>query len=128
VQIAVDTSIPALYVPRILDHVNAERGLRKVIRTDNGPEFAGRAMQQWAARNGVELRFMQPGKPVQNAYIESFNGRFRDECLSQPCFATLSHMRNIVDNWREDYNHHRPQRRKPRAARAHSLAPRPDRA
>jgi transposase InsO family protein len=72
VEIAVDTSIPALYVTRVLDQVKAERGLPKVIRTDNGPEFAGRTMQQWATKNGVELRFIQPGKPVQNAYIESF--------------------------------------------------------
>ncbi|MCM3564928.1 IS3 family transposase [Hydrogenophaga intermedia] len=108
VQIAVDTSIPALYVARVLDQVAAQRGLPKVIRTDNGPEFAGRTMQAWAARNGVELRFIQPGKPVQNAYIESFNSRFRDECLSQHWFASLSHMRSVIDNWREDYNHHRP--------------------
>lgn len=108
VQIAVDTSIPALYVTRVLDQVKAERGLPKVIRTDNGPEFAGRTMQTWAARNGVELRFIQPGKPVQNAYIESFNSRFRDECLSQHWFASLSHMRSVIDNWREDYNYHRP--------------------
>lgn len=107
IQIAADTSIPALYVTRILDQVKAERGLPKVIRTDNGPEFAGRTMQDWAARNGVELRFIQPGKPVQNAYIESFNSRFRDECLSQHWFASLSHMRSVIDNWREDYNHHR---------------------
>ena len=108
VQIAVDTSIPALYVTRVLDQVKAERGLPKVIRTDNGPEFAGRTMQDWAAKNQVELRFIQPGKPVQNAYIESFNSRFRDECLSQHWFASLSHMRSVIDNWREDYNHHRP--------------------
>jgi putative transposase len=108
VQIAVDTSIPALYVTRVLDQAKAERGLPQVIRTDNGPEFAGRTMQDWAACNGVELRFIQPGKPVQNAYIESFNSRFRDECLSQHWFASLSHMRSVIDNWREDYNHHRP--------------------
>jgi len=108
VQIAVDTSIPALYVTRVLDQVKAERGLPRVIRTDNGPEFAGRTLQDWAARNQVELRFIQPGKPVQNAYIESFNSRFRDECLSQHWFASLSHMRSVIDNWREDYNHHRP--------------------
>lgn len=108
VQIAVDTSIPALYVTRLLDQVKIERGLPKVIRTDNGPEFAGRTMQTWAANNGVELRFIQPGKPVQNAYIESFNSRFRDECLSQHWFASLSHMRSVIDNWREDYNHRRP--------------------
>ena len=65
-------------------------------------------MQDWAARNGVELRFIQPGKPVQNAYIESFNSRFRDECLSQHWFASLSHMRSVIDVWREDYNEHRP--------------------
>ena len=88
VQIAVDTSIPALYVTRVLDQVKAERGLPKVIRTDNGPEFAGRTMQDWDAKNQVELRFIQPGKPVQNAYIESFNSRFRDECLSQHWFAS----------------------------------------
>ncbi len=108
VQIIADTSIPALHVTRVLDQVKAERGLPKVIQTDNGPEFAGRTMQDWAARNGVELRFIQPGKPVQNAYIESFNSRFRDECLSRHWFASLSHMRSVIDNWRDDYNHHRP--------------------
>ena len=96
VQIVADTSIPALYVTRVLDQVSAERGLPQVIRTDNGPEFAGRVMQTWAARSGVELRFIQPGKPVQNAYIESFNSRFRDECLSQHWFASLSHMRSVI--------------------------------
>lgn len=84
------------------------RGVPKLIRTANGPVFAGRATQTWAAKNGVELSFIQPGRPVQNAYIESFNGQFRDECLSQHWFASLSHMRSIVDNWRYDYNHHRP--------------------
>ncbi|MFO0203151.1 MAG: transposase, partial [Alphaproteobacteria bacterium] len=83
VQIAVDTSIPALYVTRVLDQVKAERGLPKVIRTDNGPEFAGRTLQDRAARTQVELRCIQPRTPVQNAYSESFNSRFRDECLSQ---------------------------------------------
>jgi transposase InsO family protein len=108
VQIVADTSIPALYVTRVLDQVSVERGLPRVIRTDNGPEFAGRVMQTWAAHNRVELRFIQPGKPVQNAYVESFNSRFRDECLSQHWFASLSHMRSVIENWREDYNHHRP--------------------
>ena len=92
----------------MLDQVKAERGLPKVIRTDNGPEFAGRTMQTWAATSGVEPRFIQRGKPVQNAYIESFNSRFRDECLSQHSFASLSHMRSVVENRRDDYNHHRP--------------------
>ena len=80
----------------------------KVIRTDNGPEFAGRVMQDWAARSGVELRFIQPGKLVQDAYIESFNSRLRDECFSQHWFASLGYMRSVIDAWREDYNEHRP--------------------
>ena len=79
----------------------------KVIRTDNVPEFAGRTMRDWAATNCVEMRFIEPGKPVQNACIESFNSRFRDECLSQHWFASLSHMRSVLDNWRDDYNHRR---------------------
>ena len=107
VQLVADTSIPALYVTRVLDQVKAERGLPKVIRTDNGPEFAGRTMHDWAVRNGVELRFIQPGKPMQNACIESFNSRLRDECLSQHWLASLSHMRSVLDNWRDGYNHHR---------------------
>lgn len=108
VQIVADTSMPAAYVARVLDQMKVERGLPKMIRTDNGPEFAGRVMQDWAARNGVEWRFIQPGKPVQNAYIESFNSRLRDECLSQHWFASLGHLRSVIDAWREDYNEHRP--------------------
>ncbi len=119
VHIAVDTAIPAPCVTRVLDQIKAERGLSKVIRTENaskatfrrshnGPDFAGRTMQQYAAKNSLELRLIQPGKPVQNAFIESFNSRFRDECLSQHGFASLSHMRSVIDNWREDDNHHRP--------------------
>jgi putative transposase len=96
-----------LYVTRVLNQVKTELGLPKVIRTDNGPELAGRRMQNWATKNKVELRFIQPGKPVQNAYIESFNSRLRDECLSQHWCASLSHMRSIIDNWRHDCNHYR---------------------
>jgi putative transposase len=106
-QLAAGTPIPALYVTRVLGQVRAERGLPKVIRTGNGPESAGRTMHGWAARNGAGLRFIQPGKPVQNAYIESFNSRLRDECLPQHGFASLGHMRSVLDNWRDDYNHHR---------------------
>lgn len=106
--IVADTSIPALYVTRMLDQAIDKRGQPKVLRTDNGPEFAGRTMQAWAVGKGIEHRFIQPGKPVQNAFVESFNSRFRDECLSQHWFASLSHMRSIIDNWRHDYNHHRP--------------------
>ena len=78
--------------------VKAERGLPTVARTDNGPEFAGRTMQTWVAKSGVELCFIRPGKLVQYDYIESFNSRFRDECLSRRWFAGLSHMRSVIDN------------------------------
>lgn len=108
IALAADTSIPALYVTRLLDEAIGQRGLPKVIRSDNGPEFAGRIMQTWAAQRGIEHRFIQPGKPIQNAFIESFNGKFRDECLSQHWFASLSHVRSVLANWRQDYNHHRP--------------------
>ena len=105
-----------------------------MIRTDNGPEFAWQGdARHGPRRNRVELRFIQPGKPVQNAYIESFNSRFRDECLSQHWFASLSHMRSVIDNWRDDYNHYRPPqharlraagRRSPRGAASSLTAPR----
>ena len=108
VQIAADSSIPARYVTRLLDEAIARRGKPRSIRSDNGPEFTGRVMQAWAAQRTIEHRFIQPGKPTQNAYIESFNSRFRDECLSQHWFASLSHMRSVIDNWREDYNERRP--------------------
>jgi putative transposase len=103
-----DTSIPALYVTRMLGSVIAKRGKPKTIRSDNGPEFAGHVMQAWMAEQGIEHRFIQPGKPMQNAFIESFNGKLRDECLSQHWFAHLVHVRSVLANWREDYNHHRP--------------------
>ena len=80
----------------------------KAIVLDNGPEFRCRALAAWSEERDVRLEFIEPGKPVQNAYIESFNSRFRDECLSQHWFASLSHMRSVIDNWRDDYNHHRP--------------------
>jgi putative transposase len=108
IALAADTSIPALYLTRLLDEAIGQRGPPKVIRSDNGPEFAGRTMQAWVAQRGIEHRFIQPGKPIQNAFIESFNGKFRDECLSQHWFASLSHVRSVLANWREDYNHHRP--------------------
>lgn len=75
--LAADTFIRALYVTRILDEAISQRGLPKVIRSDNGPEFAGRIMQAWAAQRGIEHRFIKPGKPIQNAFIESFNGGFQ---------------------------------------------------
>ena len=79
-----------------------------MITVDNGREFTGRAVDAWAYAHGVRLQFIQPGKPVQNAYIESFNGKLRDECLNEHWFTTLAGARVIVDAWREDYNSVRP--------------------
>lgn len=104
----VDTSLPGLRVTRVLDELALERGLPEVITVDNGPEFAGRVLDAWAYARGVQLRFIDPGKPVQNAYIESFNGRLRDECLNEHWFTSLSAARTIVEAWRDDYNAVRP--------------------
>ena len=95
---------------RILDQLWFERGLPRVIRTDNGKEFCGRAMLNWAHQRGVQLRQIQPGKPNQNAYIESFNGRLRDECLNEHWFVSLGHAKTIIETWRQEYNHERPKK------------------
>ena len=78
------------------------------IRTDQGPEFTGRALDQWAQANGVKLVLIQPGKPTQNAYIERFNGKFRDECLNENWFTSLEHAKTVISTWRRDYNQVRP--------------------
>ena len=80
----------------------------KAIRTDQGPEFTGRALDQWACQHGVQLKLIQAGKPTQNAFIESFNGRFRDECLNDYWFTSLPQARILIAAWRRDYNQHRP--------------------
>jgi transposase InsO family protein len=105
-----DTAISGAYVTRILDRIKGERGLPKVIRSDNGREFCGRAMATWAHENGVSLRFIEPGKPNQNAYVESFNGRLRDECLNEHWFTSLAHARVVIEAWRRDYNEQRPKK------------------
>ncbi len=104
----VDTSLPGVRVTRVLDRLSAQRALPETITVDNGPEFAGRALDTWAYQHQVQLRFIQPGKPVQNAYIESFNGKLRDECLNEHWFGSLYHARAIVEEWRQDYNGVRP--------------------
>ena len=107
--IEVDTSLPGVRVARVLDGVIAERGVAPVeIVLDNGPELTSRALDQWAYERGVRLRFIEPGKPVQNAFIESFNGRFRDECLNEHWFLSLAGARKTVEDWRMDYNQNRP--------------------
>ena len=80
------------------------------IETDNGKEFCGKAMVAWAHARGVQLRLIQPGKPNQNAYVESFNGRLRDECLNEHWFPTLLHARTEIETWRREYNEERPKK------------------
>jgi transposase InsO family protein len=95
---------------RILEQLASTRGLPKAIRTDNGKEFCSRAMLTWAHARCVQLFLIEPGKPNQNAYIESFNGRFRDECLNEHWFTSLQHARVVVETWRKEYNEERPKR------------------
>jgi putative transposase len=105
----VDTSLPGLRVAQVLDQIDCERGAYpEVITVDNGPEFAGRVLDAWAYAHQVKLNFIDPGKPVQNAYIESFNGRVRDECLNEHWFTGLSQARRVISAWRLDYNEARP--------------------
>lgn len=108
VAIEVDTSIGGLRVTRVLDRLADTRGLPRSIVIDNGPEFAGRALDAWAYRRGVKLNFIRPGKPVENAFVESFNGRFRDECLNENWFLDLHDAKAKIEEWRTDYNQVRP--------------------
>jgi len=93
---------------RHLDEIAGARGLPKRIVMDNGPEMTSKAMFMWSQKTGVKLHFIQPGKPTQNAFVESFNGRFRDGCLNQQWFRTLADARSIIGSWREHYNQVRP--------------------
>jgi putative transposase len=106
--IEVDTSLPARRVTTVLDKLVWLYGLPESFRVDNGPEFISMALDKWAAQHGVKLDFIQPGKPTQNAHVESFNGRFRDECLAQARFPTLARARAEIELWRVDYNCERP--------------------
>lgn len=106
--IEVDVSLSGARVAAVLDRVVARRGLPRGIVCDNGPEFASQALDQWAYRRGVALLFIEPGKPVQNAYAESFNGRLRDECLNESWFVSLADARQTIERWRVDYNGTRP--------------------
>ncbi len=106
--IEIDTSLPGARVVRVLERLAAMGRQPLHLVVDNGPEFASKAVDQWAAKRGVYLRFIDPGKPIQNAYIESFNGKFRDECLSQHWFISLEEARSVSEDWRMDYNERRP--------------------
>lgn len=110
VVIEVERAISGIGVTRVMDRLALTRGLPKVIRSDNGKEFCGKAMITWAHERGVQLRLIEPGKPNQNAYIESFNGRLRDECLNEHWFPSLLHARTEIEIWRREYNEERPKK------------------
>lgn len=110
VAIEVERAISGHGVARILDRLAFQRGLPQVIRTDNGKEFCGKAMLEWAHARGVALRLIEPGKPNQNAYVESLNGRLRDECLNEHWFTSLLHARTVIETWRREYNEERPKK------------------
>lgn len=104
----VDTSLNGVRVTRILDRLVARHGHPQRIVMDNGPEFTGKALDRWAWEHRVHLAFIEPGKPVQNAFVESFNGTCRNECLNENWFLSLDDARTIIENWRIDYNDQRP--------------------
>jgi putative transposase len=106
--IEVDTSLPAERVIRVLEQVTEWRGKPARIRVDNGPEFISTALGMWCEDKGINLQFIQPGKPTQNAYIERFNGSFRRDVLDAYLFEDIAQIRNLSEEWMEDYNNHRP--------------------
>ena len=106
--IEVDTSLPSARVVRVLDRLVWRHGLPETLRVDNGPELISMTLDAWASRHGVKIEFIQPGKPVQNAHVESFNGHFRDECLAQERYPTVARARVEIEAWRVDYNCERP--------------------
>ena len=108
VEIGVDYGISGHYVTRLLDQSAVFRGYPKAVRTDNGPEFTSRAFMAWAQGHGIRHILIEPGRPMQNGYIESFNGKFRDECLNDHWFSTLAQARATIAAWRQDYNQVRP--------------------
>lgn len=106
--IEVDGGMSGVRVTRVLEQLIELRGRPESIRSDNGPEFAGKTMDEWAYQRGIRLDFIQPGKPTQNAFVESFNGRFREECLSENRFQSLVEAQVVIEAWRKDYNEVRP--------------------
>jgi putative transposase len=103
-----DSSLTGNKVALALSQAIAERGTPVSITVDNGTEFASKAMDVWAYQYGVQLDFIRPGRPTENGYIESFNGRLRDECLNVEVFFTLADVRDKLEHWRQDYNQVRP--------------------
>ena len=107
IAIEVDFSLTGERVIRVLSRITEKRTLPKILKFDNGSEFTSNAMLGWAAQVDIDLHFIEPGRPMQNGSVESFNGRLRDELLNEHSFPTIFHARSAVDAWRFDYNHHR---------------------
>jgi len=106
--IEVDHGIKGEQVVDVLNRIKIHRGMPKTIRLDNGPEFISKAVDKWAYENGVTLDYSRPGKPTDNAFVESFNGSFRDECLNVNWFLSLEDAKAKIETWRKDYNEYRP--------------------
>jgi putative transposase len=103
-----DTSLPGLRVIRVLERLSQTRGLPDEIHVDHGPEFVCRSVRSWCEKHRVLLRYIEPGRPMQNGHIESFNGRLRDECLNANWFLNLASARTQLQSWQNDYNRARP--------------------
>lgn len=106
--VEVDFSLTGKRVVEVLDRLGRTYGLQKTIRVDNGTEFCSKAMDEWAYRKGIKLEFIRPGKPMEKGYIESFNGKLREECLNQNWFESIEEARSKIKQWREEYNEYRP--------------------
>lgn len=106
--IETDTSLNGERVKRVLSCLIDLRGKPERLVMDNGPEFRGHVLDQWAYETGIPLDFIDPGKPQQNGYVESFNGKFRDECLNEHWFRDVAEAQEIIEEWRVDYNRNRP--------------------
>jgi putative transposase len=106
--IEVRRSIRARQVIAVLEYLFDVRGVPRFIRSDNGPEFIARAIQEWLGDRGVGPLYIEPGSPWENGYIESFHGRFRDELLDRELFSSVREAKVLAEQWRLDYNHHRP--------------------
>lgn len=109
--LVVGTSLPSARVARELDAIIAVRGRPLMIVGDNGTELTSLVILRWAQDRQIEWHYIAPGKPQQNGYVESFDGRLRDECLNETRFASLSHSRSVLRSWRDDYNNVRPHSR-----------------